>query len=103
MEEGLELEEAAVVVKFNPWMFSGTEPANCHAFFHELGAQVRETGDKKFDKIATAVDQYSFLFSPLTLIPGAGGYVSRAARLRQRRQEMSMSQAARAARPLNAV
>jgi Cdc6-like AAA superfamily ATPase len=80
MQEQLEQEEASIVIKFNPWMFSGTEQL-VDAFFHELGAQLRESGGKKFDKIATAVDQYSFLFSPLTLIPGAGGYISRAIEL----------------------
>jgi hypothetical protein len=80
MQEELEQEETSIVIKFNPWMFSGAEQL-VDAFFHELGAQLRETGGKKFDKIATAVDQYSFLFSPLTLIPVAGGYISRAIEL----------------------
>ena len=77
MEEGLAEDGESIVIRFNPWMFSGTEQL-VDAFFHELGAQLRETGGKKFDKIATAVDQYSFLFSPLTLIPVAGGYIGRA-------------------------
>ncbi|OIN80204.1 hypothetical protein BMG05_13255 [Mycobacterium malmoense] len=77
MQEELEREGATTIVKFNPWMFSGTEHL-VDAFFHELGAQLRETGGRKFDKIATAVDQYSFLFSPFTLIPGAGSYIGRA-------------------------
>lgn len=77
MQEELEREDAATIVKFNPWMFSGTEHL-VDAFFHELGAQLRETGGRRFDKIATAVDQYSFLFSPFILIPGAGSYISRA-------------------------
>jgi predicted KAP-like P-loop ATPase len=72
MQEGLAQQGDTIVVKFNPWMFSGTEQL-IDAFFHELGAQLRETGGKKFDKIATAVDQYSFIFSPFTLIPVAGG------------------------------
>ncbi|WP_374022048.1 P-loop NTPase fold protein [Mycobacterium sp. HNNTM2301] len=77
MQEQLEREETSTVIKFNPWMFSGTEQL-VDAFFRELGAQLRETGGKKFDKIATAVDKYSFLFRPLGLIPGAGGYIDRA-------------------------
>jgi energy-coupling factor transporter ATP-binding protein EcfA2 len=77
MQESLEQQHQAIIIKFNPWMFSGTEQL-VDAFFHELAAQLRETGDRKFDKVATAVDQYSFLFSPLTLIPGAGSYFSRA-------------------------
>lgn len=77
MQEELGKEKTSTVIKFNPWMFSGTEQL-VDAFFRELGAQLRETGGKKFAKIATAVDQYSFLFSPLTLIPVAGGYIGRA-------------------------
>ena len=77
MQEKLEQEDTTIIVNFNPWMFSGAEQL-VDAFFRELGAQLRETGGNTFNKIATALDQYSFLFSPLTLIPGAGSYISRA-------------------------
>lgn len=78
MQEELQKDQTqTTVINFNPWMFSGTEQL-VDSFFRELGAQLRESGSKKFDKIATALDKYSFLFSPLGLIPGAGGYIERA-------------------------
>lgn len=72
----LAAEPSLTVVTFNPWMFAGTEQL-LEAFFHELSSQLRETKDEKFRTIATTVDTYANLFSPIMLIPWFGAWYER--------------------------
>lgn len=76
MMSELVAEPSLTVITFNPWMFAGTEQL-LEAFFHELSSQLRETKNEKFRKIATAVDSYANLFSPITLIPWVGAWYER--------------------------
>lgn len=73
----LETEPELTVIKFNPWMFSGTDQL-VEAFFHELAAQLKESGSSKFEKISSTVDRYSELFSPVTMVPVVGAWYERA-------------------------
>ncbi|MGV0744548.1 KAP family P-loop NTPase fold protein [Mycolicibacterium sp. XJ870] len=76
MMSELASEPSLTVITFNPWMFAGTEQL-LEAFFHELSSQLRETKDEKFRTIATTVDSYANLFSPITLIPWVGAWYER--------------------------
>jgi len=67
----------AIVVQFNPWMFSGTE-ALVSSFFEEVGKQL-ERRDSAFKSIAGKLAKYGHLLSPLASFVGAGSAVSAAA------------------------
>lgn len=69
-----ELKDDAIVVHFNPWLFSGTEQLIEH-FFEELASQLREKGSDRLKKVASALDLYSRAVAPLTVIPGIGELV----------------------------
>ncbi|WP_034266562.1 P-loop NTPase fold protein [Actinospica robiniae] len=61
----------AIVVHFNPWMFSGTE-ALVSAFFTEIGKQLgRKTA--KLKGIAGKLATYGQVLSPFAALAGAGG------------------------------
>lgn len=76
MTSELAVEPSLTVITFNPWMFTGTEQL-LEAFFHELSSQLRETKNAKFQTIATTVDAYANLFSPITLVPWVGAWYER--------------------------
>jgi predicted KAP-like P-loop ATPase len=59
------------VLRFNPWFFSGTEQLVA-AFFDELSAQFRETGDQKLLDIGVKLEGYGKAFAPLRSIPFIG-------------------------------
>ena len=67
----------AIVVQFNPWMFSGTE-ALVSSFFEEVGKQL-ERRDSALKAIAGKLAEYGHLLSPLASFVGAGPLVSGAA------------------------
>jgi hypothetical protein len=67
----------AIVVQFNPWMFSGTE-ALVSSFFAEIGRQL-DKRDSKLKGIADKLATYGHLLSPFTSFVGAGTAVSGAA------------------------
>jgi len=71
--------EKAIVVQFNPWMFSGTE-ALVSSFFEEIGKQLQKR-DSKFRAVAQKLSTYGRLLSPLASVVGAGGAVGTAADL----------------------
>ena len=67
----------AIVVQFNPWMFSGTE-ALVSSFFAEIGRQL-DKRDSKLKAIADKLAAYGHLLSPFASFIGAGTAVSGAA------------------------
>lgn len=72
----LQNEPAITVVDFNPWLFSGTTQL-VDAFFQELAAQLR-LKDDRWQKIASDVEAYGDLLSPLSAVPFIGAWVERA-------------------------
>ncbi len=73
------LGDKAIVVHFNPWMFSGTE-ALVSSFFAEIGKQLGKQ-DAKFKAIAGKLADYGRVLSPLATIVGAGAAVTGAANI----------------------
>jgi type II secretory pathway predicted ATPase ExeA len=71
----------AVVVRFNPWFFSGTESLIRH-FFDELGAQLAEKGDE-LRELGAQLRRYGAILSPLRFIPVAGEWIDKASELTQ--------------------
>ena len=69
--------DQAVVVQFNPWMFSGTE-ALVSSFFAEIGKQLAGK-EAKLKGIAAKLATYGQLLSPLAAVVGAGTAVQGAA------------------------
>jgi predicted KAP-like P-loop ATPase len=69
----------AIVVQFNPWMFSGTE-ALVSSFFEEIGRQL-DKRDSKLKGIADKMATYGRLLSPLASLVGAGAAVTTATNL----------------------
>ena len=63
-------EQSIDIIDFNPWLFSDTDQL-AEYFFKEISAQLRLKGDK-FKTIASVVEKYSDILSPLALIPGMG-------------------------------
>ena len=64
VQEALEAEHKMVVLRFNPWLFSGTEELVEH-FFRELAAQLKEKDDARMRKIADALLDFGTLLAPL--------------------------------------
>ncbi|HVA73061.1 MAG TPA: P-loop NTPase fold protein [Acidimicrobiales bacterium] len=71
------LGDQAIVVQFNPWMFSGTE-ALVSSFFDEVGKQL-DRRDSAIKAIAEKLAKYGRLLSPLASFVGAGSAVNAAA------------------------
>ena len=69
--------DQAVVVQFNPWMFSGTE-ALVSSFFAEIGKQLARK-EAKLKDVAGKLAAYGRLLSPLAAVVGAGTAVQGAA------------------------
>jgi hypothetical protein len=65
------LSERAIVVHFNPWMFSGTE-ALVSSFFGEISKQL-DKKEAKLKSIASKLATYGQVLSPLAALAGAGG------------------------------
>jgi hypothetical protein len=60
-----------VVLRFNPWLFSGTEQLVAR-FFEEMGTQLLEKPDEKLKRLGSALEVYGQLLSPLKFVPVAG-------------------------------
>jgi predicted KAP-like P-loop ATPase len=75
------LGDEAIVVQFNPWMFSGTE-AFVSSFFAEIGKQL-DKRDAKLKGIASKLATYGQLLSPVAAIVGVGTAVQGAANILQ--------------------
>jgi KAP-like P-loop domain-containing protein len=68
-----------VVVRFNPWFFSGTENL-VRSFFDELGAQLSETPGPA-QALGAQLKRYGAILRPLRFIPVAGTWADRAGEL----------------------
>ncbi len=60
-----------IVLRFNPWLFSGTEQLVAH-FFRELSAQLLEKHDGRLAAVSKTLAQYGELVSPLHNLPVVG-------------------------------
>lgn len=58
------------VVRFNPWLFSGT-PQLVEHFFAELRAQLMGSGGERAVAIGKALERYGKVIDPLRFVPGA--------------------------------
>ncbi|WP_169953607.1 P-loop NTPase fold protein [Microbispora sp. H11081] len=76
MEEKLRASDVTVL-KFNPWLFSGTDQLISH-FFGEMASQL-DYEDPKQKEIAGRLKKYGTLFSPLKAIPVIGSTLGGAA------------------------
>ena len=75
------LGDEAIVIQFNPWMFSGTE-ALVSSFFAEIGKQL-DKRDAKLKNIASKLAAYGQVLSPLAAVVGAGTALQGAASILQ--------------------
>lgn len=61
------------ILRFNPWLFTGT-PQLVEHFFAELAAQLREAGRRRpgerLATLGTTIEQYGSLLDPLRFAPG---------------------------------
>lgn len=76
VEESVASDDVVVVLKFNPWLFSGTEQLAAH-FFQELASQLHELGDKKLQQAGDMIVGYSEALSPLSALPFIGKWAER--------------------------
>lgn len=65
-----------VVLRFNPWLFSGTEQLVQH-FFRELASQLGEKTDERLHTLGNALVEYAELFDPFRFIPIVGSWVDK--------------------------
>lgn len=92
-------ESGAVLLGFNPWMFSGAQQL-VDAFFVELASQLKSR--KGMAEIGQLIEDYGEIFSGLSWIPVVGPWIDRGrgaskilGRLLQRRKEGITKRAAR--------
>jgi hypothetical protein len=76
MEQELSVQEIKVL-KFNPWLFSGTDQLVGY-FFGEMASQLDYENPKQ-KKIATSLKKYGTLFSPIKVVPVVGTALGAAA------------------------
>ena len=76
IDERLCEEPETVVVRFNPWYFSGTEQLLQH-FFSEMGGQLEEKS-VKLREVGAWLKRYGALLTPLRFVPVAGAWVEAA-------------------------
>lgn len=60
-----------VLLRFNPWLFSGTEQLVAR-FFREISAQLIEKPDSRLRALGTRLKQYGQLLSPFRFMPQFG-------------------------------
>lgn len=92
-------ESGAVILRFNPWMFSGAQQL-VDAFFVELASQLKTR--RGMAEIGQLIEDYGEIFSGLSWIPFAGPWINRSrdatkvvGRLLQRRKEGISGRSAR--------
>jgi hypothetical protein len=76
IDERLGQEPDTVIVRFNPWYFSGTEQLLQH-FFSEMGGQLEEKSVKLRD-VGAWLKRYGALLTPLRFVPVAGAWAEAA-------------------------
>ena len=67
----LEGKQGFRVVRFNPWLFSGT-PQLVEHFFTEVRTQLKASGSPGLEDVGAALERYGELIDPLRFIPGVG-------------------------------
>jgi hypothetical protein len=67
--------EDIVVLRFNPWLFSGTEHL-VGIFFEELGAQLSERSDERLKAAGEALERYGRYLGMLRVVPGIGPWAA---------------------------
>lgn len=70
IDERLGQEPDTLVVRFNPWYFSGTEQLLQH-FFSEMGGQLEEKSERLKD-VGAWLKRYGALLTPFRFVPVAG-------------------------------
>lgn len=65
------------VVRFNPWLISGTEQL-VEQFFGELGGQLEEK-EARFKEVGKLLKEYGARLRPFEVLPFAGAWIGRAA------------------------
>jgi hypothetical protein len=73
VEEELSKREGVTVLRFNPWLFSGTDQLVA-AFFRELAAQLAERDDKNLQEIAVALEEVGDALTGFGGLPVVGGF-----------------------------
>ena len=63
--------EDVVVLRFTPWLFTGTEHL-VGVLFEELGAQLLEQPSERLKKVGEALEAYGGILGALRLVPGIG-------------------------------
>lgn len=77
VEEALaEAHPEILVVRFNPWLFSGAEQLAEH-FFEELAAQFLEQPDDRLKRVGETLLRYGALLGPLRFLPAIGPWLGR--------------------------
>lgn len=63
--------EGMVVLRFTPWLFTGTEHL-VGVLFEELGAQLLESSNDRLKKVGEALKAYGGILGALRVVPGIG-------------------------------
>src|SRR5438132_3409541 len=71
VEEVLGENQHNLVLRFNPWLFSGAADLVGH-FFRDLAGQLHEKRDKRLQALGNALDEYGRFLAPLTGISDTG-------------------------------
>jgi hypothetical protein len=72
--ESLREDHGAVVLWFNPWMFSGTQHL-VGIFFAELGAQLSDMRERPWQELGSAMREFGVTLATLRSIPVAGRWL----------------------------
>jgi predicted KAP-like P-loop ATPase len=72
-EGELSQNKTLTVLRFNPWLFSGTDQL-VSGFFRELAAQLSERKHETFQKVAEIFAGMGEVFSVVSAVPGVGGW-----------------------------
>jgi predicted KAP-like P-loop ATPase len=75
LEEELRGREEVTVVRFNPWLFSGTEQLLAR-FFEELIAQLSSKQDQQLKTVANRLESYARILRPAAGLPILGGWAA---------------------------
>lgn len=74
LSQGINDESKPIVMKFNPWNYSGNQQL-ISQFFNELSNTIKYTnGSETLTKVGEKLELVSKFFTPLSLIPGFGVY-----------------------------
>lgn len=63
------------VLRFNPWLFSGTEQL-VTSFFRELSSQLLERNDGRLKNLSKRLEQYGEVVGPLGALPFIGSWIA---------------------------